>query len=169
MNMWRGLWFVVWVEVSFGAACVCGQGRAGLMVAVMARGAMTSRLNVSIGAVAKLATSGRCPDKLVAQTVAPFFPRCWHLTGAPISAGPPLPTNACVSEEFAPDEPVWGERGYAPGLMFCLLVAMGSMTPDLETRAAFGVRSCDRAHRPVGRRCRRLGWRGRRPWSFART
>src|SRR5690554_6104638 len=124
MNMWRGLWFVVWFEVSCGAACVCGQGRAGLMVAVMARGVMTSRLNVSIGAVAKLATSGRCPDKLVAQTVAPFFPRCWHLTGAPISAGPPLPTNACVSEEFAPDEPGWGERGYAPRLMYLFSIAL---------------------------------------------
>src|SRR5690606_5661664 len=101
MNMWRGLWFVGWFEVSFEAACVCGQQRAGLMVAVMARRAMTSRLNVSIGAVAKLATSGQCPDKLVARAVAPFYPRYRHLTGAPISAGPLLPTNAWVSEEFS--------------------------------------------------------------------
>src|SRR5690606_33308058 len=62
----------------------------------------------------------------------------------------PLPTNACVSEEFAPDEPGWGERGYAPGAMFCLLVAMGSMTPDLETRMRQGALSCRVVRRKRG-------------------
>src|SRR5690606_37716002 len=118
MNMWRGLWFVVWFEVSFEAACVCGQGRAGLMVAGMAREAMTCRSIVSIEADAKHATSGCCLAQLDARTVAPFLRQCWTVAGAPISAGPPLPTTACVSEEFAPVEPGWGERGYAPRLMY---------------------------------------------------
>src|SRR5690554_7601444 len=112
MNMWRGLWFVVWVEVSFEAACVCGQGRAGLMVAVMARGAMTSRLNVSIGADAKLATSGRCPDKLVAQTVAPFFPRCWHLTGATLKPARCCPQTPVYQKSLRPTN-----RGGVKGAM----------------------------------------------------
>ncbi|NYT44230.1 hypothetical protein H0A64_05220 [Alcaligenaceae bacterium] len=58
---------------------------------------MTARETAPFGAVAKLATSGQCPDKLVAQAIAPLNPRTALFRGVPISRQAQTPpTAACV-------------------------------------------------------------------------